>query len=124
MPASIGTAVHLHPPGTSGELCRAHNRAALATVVAAIARRQGYGPELTDEQIDDCRAAAKEKEPRQPASEATRAAVRSALAPPLTEQDSAEAIAAAVFSALPDSPLRVTGSNGQEFYLVPIPVTP
>lgn len=121
---SIGTARHLHPPGTSGELCRQHNRAALATTVAAIARRRGLDAEAGDDQLAQCAEAAKGAPLKTPLSADTLAAIRCALAPPLDSSTSAEAVAAAVFAALPDRPLRVVAEDGQEFFLVPIPATP
>ncbi|WP_410534955.1 hypothetical protein [Streptomyces sp. KL2] len=116
---SIGTARHFHPRGTPGDVCRDHNRAALATVVAAEARRRGYGPDLSDEQIDECAALAGRKAP----SPTSREAIRAALGPPITADDAPEAVAAAVFGALPSHPVRVVGHDGREFFLVPLPVT-
>ncbi|GAA2446434.1 hypothetical protein [Streptomyces macrosporus] len=116
---SIGTARHFQPKGTPGDVCRDHNRAALATVVAAEARRRGYGPELSDEQIDECAALAGRTTP----SETSRAAIRAALRPPLTADDAPETVAAAVFDSLPSHPVRVIGRDGREFFLVPLPAT-
>ncbi|HEX5565877.1 MAG TPA: hypothetical protein VFY14_02870 [Streptomyces sp.] len=117
--SSIGTARHFQPRGTPGDVCRDHNRAALATVVAAEARRRGYGPDLSDEQIDECAVLAGRKTP----SETSRAAIRAALRPPLTADDAPETVAAAVFDSLPSHPVRVIGRDGREFFLVPLPAT-
>ncbi|MBN3932272.1 hypothetical protein IQ279_22040 [Streptomyces verrucosisporus] len=116
---SIGTARHFQPAGTPGDVCRDHNRAALATVVAAEARRRGHGPGLSDEQIDECAEAAGRKSP----SPASRKAIRAALGPPITAEDAPETVAAAVFDALPSNPVRVIGRDGREFFLVPLPAT-
>ncbi|MGW4890733.1 hypothetical protein ACWEQL_00460 [Kitasatospora sp. NPDC004240] len=51
---SIGTARHLHRPGTSGLLCRWHNRAALATTAAALARGRGLNDRATDAELANC----------------------------------------------------------------------
>ncbi|MCM2430952.1 hypothetical protein [Streptomyces sp. RKAG337] len=121
---SIGTARHLHPPGTSGLLCRWHNRAALATTVAAIARRRGLDVGASEEQLADCAAEAKGAALKKPLSVETVAAIRSALGPALSTASAPEAVVEAVFGALPDRPIRIAAADGQEFFLVPIPVTP
>ncbi|MCI0385663.1 hypothetical protein [Streptomyces sp. CNQ085] len=116
---SIGTARHFHPAGTPGDVCRDHNRAALAIVVAAEARRRGYGPDLSDEQVDECAELTGRRSP----SPTSRKAIRAALGPPVTAEDAPETVAAAVFDALPSKPVRVVGRDGREFFLVPLPVT-
>ncbi|MER6117960.1 MULTISPECIES: hypothetical protein [unclassified Streptomyces] len=121
---SIGTARHLHPVGTPGELCRWHNRAALATTVAAIARRHGLDASADDEELAACAAEAKAAPLKAPLSADTLAAIRSALGPALSGGSAPEAVAEAVFGALPDRPIRVAVEGGQEFFLVPIPATP
>lgn len=121
---SIGTARHLHPEGTPGALCRWHNRAALATTVAAIARRRGLDASAEDAELAACAAEAKAAPLKAPLSGDTLAAIRSALGPALGSGSAPAAVAEAVFGALPDRPIRVTAENGQEFFLVPIPVTP
>jgi len=118
---TLGTARHFHPPGTPGIWCQEHNRSVLAAAVAAVAQRDGYGMDLTDEQIDACVAQAKDTVPKRAPSAATRAAVRSALRPALSREDGAQAIAEAVLAAVPDSPIRVRSDDGREFYLVPVP---
>ncbi|MFD1830985.1 hypothetical protein ACFSJS_15065 [Streptomyces desertarenae] len=117
--SSIGTARHFQPKGTPGDVCRDHNRAALATVVAAEARRRGYGPDLSDEQIDECADSAGRKTP----SPTSREAIRAALRPPLSADDAPEAVAEAVFGSLPSHPVRVVDRDGREYFLVPIPAT-
>ncbi|MEU8759428.1 hypothetical protein [Streptomyces sp. NPDC048659] len=121
---SIGTARHLHPVGTPGELCRWHNRAALATTVAAIARRHGLNASAGDEELAACAAEAKAAPLKAPLSADTLAAIRSALGPALSGDSAPEAVTEAVFGALPDRPIRVAVEGGQEFFLVPIPATP
>ena len=115
--------MHFHPPGTPGHLCHLHNRAALSTVIAAVARRRGLGPDITDAQIIECAEAAKDTSLKKPASAETLAAVRAALRPPLARADGAQAVSDAVFASLPASPVRVIADDGQEFFLVPIPAT-
>ncbi|MGY3677318.1 hypothetical protein [Streptomyces sp. TE33382] len=122
--SSIGTARHLHPPGTPGDLCRWHNRAALATTVATIARRHGLDAGADDEEFAVCAAEAKAAPLKAPLSADTLAAIRSALGPALSIGSAPAAVAEAVFGALPDRPIRVVAGDGQEFFLVPIPVTP
>ncbi|GAA2970227.1 hypothetical protein GCM10010519_01820 [Streptomyces lactacystinicus] len=121
---SIGTARHLHPAGTPGDLCRWHNRAALATTVAAIARRHGLDASADDGELAACAAEAKAAPLKAPLSADTLAAIRSALGPALGPGSAPAAVAEAVFGALPDRPIRVAGQDGQEFFLVPIPATP
>jgi len=120
---SIGTAVHLHPPGTAGDLCRWHNRGALATTIAEEALRRGLGPDASDAALIRCAELAKGGVLTRPVSPETLAATRSALRPALHPQDATADVAAALFAALPDKPLRVADCDGQEFLLVPIPVT-
>jgi hypothetical protein len=115
---SIGTARHFQPHGTPGHVCRDHNRAALAAVVATEALRKGYGPDLSDAQLDECAELAE----RSPLSETSREAVRAALCQPLTHTDSPEAVREGVFGSPPGRPLRVL-ADGQEYFLVPIPIT-
>ncbi|MCX5215683.1 hypothetical protein OG689_41750 [Kitasatospora sp. NBC_00240] len=120
---SIGTAVHLHPAGTAGTLCRWHNRSALATTVASIALRGGLDADASDDQLAECAGIAKGTPLKRPLSEETLSAVRSALAPALDRESGADDVVAAVFDALPDKPIRIVADDGQEFFLVPIPVT-
>ncbi|NUU22437.1 MAG: hypothetical protein HOV68_13120 [Streptomycetaceae bacterium] len=123
MKTTIATARHFHPAGTPGPLCRIHNRAVLAAAVAGVARRAGCGPDATDAQLIACIAFAKDAPVKQPPSPETLAAIRSALAPPLTRDDDA-ALADAVFGDTGGTPVHVRADDGQEYYLVPIPVTP
>jgi hypothetical protein len=118
---NIGTARWFHPAGTDGELCRAHSRAALATSAAAIALRRGLSADLTEGELLECVAEARDDADAPVPSAQTRLAVRAALRPPLTRDSDPRDVADAVFNALPDAPLRVTGPDGQVFFLVPIP---
>lgn len=120
MKTSIDTAVHFLPPGTPGEVCRAFNRAALATTIAARATAQGR-QDLSPAEMNDLAKVVRDDTGRRPLSAATRAAVRSALRAPLTEQDDPSVLADAVFAGLPDSPVRVTGRDGRTYFLVGVP---
>ncbi|SEM80623.1 hypothetical protein [Streptacidiphilus jiangxiensis] len=120
MKSSIGTARSFHAAGTPGDLCHAHSRAALATSAAAIALRRGLGADLTDAQLLECIAEARDDASAPAPSPETRLAVRAALRAPLTRADDPQELADAVFDTLPDTPLRVEGANGQVFFLVPI----
>ncbi|MFJ1756150.1 hypothetical protein [Kitasatospora sp. NPDC088134] len=106
--------------GTPGEICRAHSRAALATGAAAIALRRGLGPDLTDDQLLECIAEARDNDSAPAPSPETRLAVRGALREPLTRATDPEAVVDAVFESLPDTPLRIVGPDGRAFFLVPI----
>ncbi|EDY49266.1 hypothetical protein [Streptomyces clavuligerus] len=106
---SIGTARHYQPTGTPGHVCRDHNRAVLAPAVAIEALRQGLGPDLTDAQ-------------RNPLSDTSRAAVRTALAPALSAHHSPATVHHRLFSLPAGHPLRIS-INGTEYFLVPVPIT-
>ncbi|GJF34957.1 hypothetical protein KNE206_76570 [Kitasatospora sp. NE20-6] len=121
MKSSIGTARSFHPVGTDGALCRAHSRAALATATAAIALRRGLGADLTDDQLLECVTEARADASAPAPSPETRMAVRAALRAPLTRSADPQEVADAVFDTLPDTPLRIEGTDGQVFFLVPIP---
>ncbi|RLU82006.1 hypothetical protein CTZ27_31080 [Streptomyces griseocarneus] len=115
---SIGTARHFQPQGTPGHVCRDHNRAVLAPAVALEALRNGWGPDLTDAQLDECAAQAQ----RRPLSDTSRAAVRTALEPALAPADDPETVRARLFALPPGHPLRMRVED-QEYFLVPIPIT-
>lgn len=115
---SIDTARHFQPQGTPSDICRDHNRAVLAPAVALEALRRGWGPNLTDEQLDQCAATAE----RHPLSDTSRAAVRTALEPALCETDSAESVHERLFTLPPGHPLRIRLGD-QEHFLVPVPIT-
>ncbi|RKE23471.1 hypothetical protein [Streptomyces sp. TLI_171] len=123
MSFDIGTARYFHPVGTDGEICRAHSRAALATKAAAVALRRGLDDGLTEDQLLECVAEAREGVPAPLPSVETRAAVRAALRAPLTRDADPQDVADAVFEMLPDTPLRVEGPGGRVFFLVPIAAT-
>ncbi|GAA4834401.1 hypothetical protein [Kitasatospora terrestris] len=120
MRSNIGTARFFHPAGTDGEICRAHSRAALATGAAAIALRRGLDADMTDTQLLECIAEARDDASAPAPSPETRLAVRNALREPLTRATDPQEVADAVFEALPDTPLRLEGPDGQVFFLVPI----
>ncbi|WP_033215519.1 hypothetical protein [Kitasatospora phosalacinea] len=120
MKSDIGTARFFHPVGTDGEICRAHSRAALATGAAAIALRSGLNADMTDAQLLECIAEARDDASAPAPSLETRLAVRSALREPLTRATEPQAVADAVFETLPDTPLRIEGPDGRVFFLVPI----
>lgn len=115
---SIGTARHFQPHGTPGHVCRDHNRAVLAPTVAIEALRSGLGPDLTDAQLDQCAVTAE----RAPLSDTSRAAVRTALQPALSCEDTPEVVHGRLFSLPPGHPLRIRRGD-QEYFLVPIPLT-
>ena len=120
---NIGTARFFHPAGTSGLLCRSHSRAALATCAAFVALRRGLDAGLTDAQLLECVAEARDDARAAAPSPETRMAVRAALRPPLTREGDLQELADAVFDSLPDSPLRIRDNDGQVYFLVPIPAT-
>lgn len=115
---SIGTARHFQPHGTPGHVCRNHNRAVLAPAVAIEAIRLGFGPDLTDAQLDQCAQIAE----RNPLSDTSRAAVRAALASPLSVRHSPATVHHQLFSLAPGHPLRVRVDE-TEYFLPPIPIT-
>ncbi|KOT46793.1 hypothetical protein AB0N20_02135 [Streptomyces griseoincarnatus] len=115
---SIGTARHFQPHGTPGHVCRDHNRAVLAPAVAVEALRQGLGPDLTDAQLDQCAVIAE----RNPLSDTSRAAVRTALEPALSVRNSPATVHHQLFNLPPGHPLRVRVGD-TEYFLVPIPIT-
>ena len=123
MKSSIGTAVTFLPPGTPGEVCAAWNRAALAATVASRAVRLGLGPDLTTPQMTGLAQLVRDDRTTRPLSARTQAAIRAALRPPLTIESDPAQVAAAVFAALPDTPLPVTGEDGRRYYLVAVPAT-
>ncbi|WP_328373097.1 hypothetical protein OG800_49665 (plasmid) [Streptomyces sp. NBC_00445] len=114
---SIGTARHFQPVGTPGAICRDHKRAVLAPAVALEALRCGYGPDLTDSQLDDCARAADHGR----LSGSSREAVRSALRPVLTANDSPESVHEKLFALPPGHPMRIRVGD-REYFLVPIPI--
>lgn len=84
-------------------MCRQHNRAALATTVASVARRRGLDAEADDDQLAQCAEVAKAAPLKAPLSAETLAAIRCALARPLDSSTSAKVVAATVFAAFPTS---------------------
>jgi hypothetical protein len=122
MKSSIGTAVSFLPPGTPSDVCSSWNRAALAATIATKAGRLGLGPDLTESQMAGLAQLVRDggRRPR-PLSTRTRAAIRAALRPPLTAQSDPAQIAAAVFAALPDTPLPITADDGRRYYLIAVP---
>lgn len=120
---SIGTARHLHPPGTPQNLNVWHNRAALAVTAAAVARARGLDERATDAELGACADEARGGAAKTPPSRETLAAIRTALGAPLTRGTAPAEVASALFAALPDRPLRIVAPDGQEFFLVPIAAT-
>ncbi|MHA6758800.1 hypothetical protein [Streptacidiphilus sp. PAMC 29251] len=124
MKSSIGTAVSFLPPGTPSDVCSAWNRAALAATIATKASRLGLGSDLSESQMAGLAQLVRDSEgdrkPR-PLSARTRAAIRAALRPPLTAENDPAQVAAAVFAALPDTPLPITADDGRRYYLIAVP---
>ena len=122
MKSSIGTAVTFLPPGTPGEVCSSWNRAALAANVASRAAQLGLGADLTRSQMAGLAQLVRDGagKPR-PLSAKTQSAIRAALRPRLPPDSDPAQVAAAVFAALPDTPLPITGNDGRRYYLVAVP---
>jgi hypothetical protein len=87
--------------------------------LAREAHRRGYGPDLTDADLDHLADVAEQSRPFLPE---TREAVRLALRP-VRWEDGGQQIASAVFDALAQSyPLMVVDERGRRFLLAPIPL--
>lgn len=122
MKSSIGTAVTFLPPGTPGEVCSSWNRAALAATIASRAALLGLGPDLSRAQMSGLAQLVRDGgRTSRPLSARTQAAIRAALRPPLSPESDPAQVAAAVFAALPDTPLPITGEDGRRYYLVAVP---
>ena len=122
MKATLDTARHFLPVGTAGEICHDYNRAALVATMAARARALGLGPSMTAAQMAGLAQLVRDDERSPVLSARTRAAIRSALRPALSPDDDPADVAAAVFGALPDTPVCVRGADGREYFLVAVPV--
>jgi uncharacterized membrane protein len=123
MKSSIGTAVGFLPPGTPGNVCSSWNRAALATNIASRAVQLGLGPDLSKAQMAGLAQLVRDSTgASRPLSARTQAAIRAALRPPLSAGSDPAQVAAALFAALPDTPLPVVGADGRQYYLVAVPV--
>jgi hypothetical protein len=122
MKSSIGTAVTFLPPGTPGDVCSSWNRAALAANVASRAAQLGLNSDLTRAQMAGLAQLVRDDDrTSRPLSARTQAAIRAALRPPLTTLSDPAQLAAAVFAALPDTPLPIVGDDGRRYYLVAVP---
>ncbi|MFC1436889.1 hypothetical protein ABUW04_01335 [Streptacidiphilus sp. N1-10] len=121
MKTDIGTARHFLPPNTPSEVCHAFNRSALTATIAARAVALGLTADLSDIQMAGLAQLVRDTKRSRPLSAETRAAVRAALRPALSAQDDPDQVAAAVFSSLPGTPLRVRDTGGREYFLVAVP---
>jgi hypothetical protein len=117
----IGTARHFLPPNTPSEVCHEFNRSALTATIAARAVALGLSSDLSDVQMAGLAQLVRDKKQSRPLSPETKAAVRAALRPALSAENDPQQVAAAVFSSLPGTPVRVRDSAGREYFLVAVP---
>jgi hypothetical protein len=114
----IPTAKGFLPPGSPAETYITHNRACKVALIAIGARSLGYGPGLTDQQIDEAADAIGAYRPN---SAATRRGVREALERPVTLDDDEGDAVRALFTALANRrPLPATAPDGRTYLMVPI----
>lgn len=115
----LPTARGYFPPGTPGDVCINHNRACKTVRIAQQGLYADYDQHLTDEDITVLADTAGVREPGSPE---TRAAVRSALRPPVDDTYAPATLAMLLkAAAVYGQPFRYRTADGRTFFIAALP---